>query len=328
MNHHNKNDYVLILSCQCKRIQNSVINDYFKVIIGPFNNIEDFKNTISKCKLVFLFEKSIKINNEALSFIFTNKNKYNYKIFIGPPLEHMYTTYGGISQNLLKFTKKELEICDAIFPYSPSFTSKVFPQYENKMYWFPFVYTPFSIEYNRTGLNDNYVTVNTEKKYVIAIGQKQRDYSCLINAIKDIDINLIICTNNKISCNYDNVQIVYVKNKLQFRKLIENSLFCILPVLKSKPELAMNTINEYLILKKCVLITKNVGIDEYIMNDTFGISYEISNVDDLKEKIKFLLKDNKYLDYEKNYANYPNFPDSINPMNFVKKIIKIYKKIK
>lgn len=154
-------------------------------------------------------------------------------------------------------------------------------------------FIPFGIETSK---------FSTEKSrpenYIICAGRAERDYNTLLNAIKDIDIELKIITgedpiskNKGIPNAFNDVEVLKDVSFEEYKKLTLGSLFVVLPLEDTWYPTGQTVLLESMAMGKAVITTKTSGTIDYIEDGKTGLFVNPYDVPDLKEKINLLLGD-------------------------------------
>ncbi len=153
-------------------------------------------------------------------------------------------------------------------------------------------FIPFGIEPSKYTFNDK-----NNGNYVLCVGRAGRDYETLFKAINNMKINVIIVTgkdpistNEKIQKVYDNVEVLNEISHEEYKKLVANSQFVILPLEDTLYPTGQTVLLEGMATGKAVIATKTAGTIDYIENGKTGYFVEPYNADDLREKISYLLE--------------------------------------
>lgn len=257
-------------------------------------NAIDFNNIISKYIFIYAFHYT----PEILNYLINNKDRYSYKLFI-----HELESLNINAYNLNKV--------DKISSWSPSklitIHSDMQIQLKEKLFW---------IHQGIRLTKDNqdkikYLQNNYSEKYIVSMGDTNRDHETVIEAVKNLDIKLYILTNHVYNSN--NKNIVYIRTTgrkiidntrvYEFCKIIKNALFCIIPLHYKNQSHGITSAIEAKFLRKCLIVTKNCGLDEYIDDGYTGFKVLAKDINSYKEKILYLLNDNNRYIMEENIKN-------------------------
>lgn len=151
-------------------------------------------------------------------------------------------------------------------------------------------FIPFGIEPSKYSFDDT-----DNGNYTLCVGRAGRDYKTFLDAVKDIKINVIVVTgkdpvstNKKIQNKYKNVEVLNEISHEEYKKLMANSLFMVLPLEDTLYPTGQTVLLESMATGKAVIATKTAGTIDYIVDGKTGFFVEPYNVADLKEKIRYL----------------------------------------
>jgi glycosyltransferase involved in cell wall biosynthesis len=267
-----------------------------------YNN-KDLDIIINKYELVYAYHYTPQI----LNYLINNKDKYSYKLFI-----HELERLNINSYNLSKI--------DKISSWSPckliTIHKNLSKNIKEKLFWIHQGIRLTKENQNRIKkLKNNY-----NERYIVSLGDSNRDHETIIKAVKNLDIKLYILSKNK--CKEKNKNVIYkstTESKIidnirvfNFCKIIKNALFCIIPLHFKNQSHGITSAIEALFLRKCLIVTKNAGLDEYIDDNNTGFLVNHNDVNSYKEKILYLLNDDFRNNMEKNI------------IKKIKKIMKIF----
>lgn len=132
---------------------------------------------------------------------------------------------------------------------------------------------------------------NNGGNYILAIGQEQRDYKTLINALEGTDIELIIVGSSPWS-NFNleiaerpNVTLVSKIPYTELRELYWNARIVVIPLFENNYGAGLNAMLESLAMAKPLIITKTSGIHNYISHGETGLFVKPDNPQELKDQI-------------------------------------------
>jgi len=130
------------------------------------------------------------------------------------------------------------------------------------------------------------------EKYIFSGGYSNRDYDCLLKAAENINYNFIlICSKlNQFTTEIPaNVKVLKDVKADEFISYLKNSRIVVIPLKMQIGSAGQGVALTAQFLKKPVIYTKGSALSEYFDNSISGISYESTSVEDLKEKIIYLL---------------------------------------
>lgn len=323
----NKNKLLIVNKCIDKNIDiNSEVyfdqecfNNTFDLISfnsNPFNSYEcnQFINIIGKYKFIYAYQYS----DEILVFLIKNKFKYKYKLFIHE-LEK------------LKIEKFDLSKVDRISSWSPLKLTNIFQNMDekikDKLFW---INQGIRLTKNaRDRLSRfNEVESSESTRYIVSVGDVNRDHYSVIKAVSGLDIKLYIISKNEYYTNNKNVICIkttgdkIIDNDRVFDccKIIKNSLFCIIPLHVIKTSNGITSAVESIFLKKCLIVTKNCGLDEYVEDGVTGFMVKQKDIRSYKEKILYLLNDKNRKRMENNIDN--SFSESMTWEGFINIVLR------
>lgn len=294
----NKVKYESFFKNKIQKIHNRVLYDMLE------KNKKSFDEFLSRKKYIYIYHKYDKVS----SYILNNKDRLKYKVIIHDPLH-------------CGFSKKERDKADRISCWSKNFVIERIKDNHNKLFtaFYPVV---------RQNVND----VKSDEPYIISVGNKYRDYNILIKALEGIDIKCIILTNEK-SRDYNirpiinNNPNIIVKNASQPEVIqyIKKAKFGILPLIENDGSgvifaqaHGITVAAEFVSCNLPFITSHNMGVNEYLVDNVFGVTYNVNDVDDLKKKILYFLDKNIQSEYKEKIINfYENNPNYFSPEHFV-----------
>jgi glycosyltransferase involved in cell wall biosynthesis len=140
---------------------------------------------------------------------------------------------------------------------------------------------------------------NENGDYILAIGQEQRDYKTLIEAIDGTDIHLVIVASSPWSqfnleiVEKPNVTLVSKIPYTELRDLYNGAKLVVVPLFENSYGAGLNTLLEAMAMAKPLIITKTEGIDNYVQNSETGLQSSPEDSLELKEHILRLMSDSK-----------------------------------
>jgi len=132
---------------------------------------------------------------------------------------------------------------------------------------------------------------NDGGNYILAIGQEQRDYKTLINALEGTDIELVIVASSPWSkfnleiAERPNVTLVSKIPYTELRVLYKNARIVVVPLFENNYGAGLNTMLESLAMAKPLIVTKTSGINNYIFHGETGLYVKPGNPEELKDRI-------------------------------------------
>ena len=124
-----------------------------------------------------------------------------------------------------------------------------------------------------------------EKGYV-------KDYNTLFNAIKDLDLNVLVFAKRfnidglKIP---DNVEIKYDVYGDEYRNYFLKSKFVVVPLQDIEVSSGLMVLLDAMLYGKALIITRAWASEDYVNHLKNGLLVSPHNSDDLKEKIQYLI---------------------------------------
>jgi hypothetical protein len=305
---------LLLLSKEKSWTKVQQFTDYFDFYLN--NCLRKLLNTdkdkllelLKKYKYIYIYHRYSDVSN----FILLHKKELKQIVIIHDPLHCQFNSW-------------ERNMADKISCWCTQYTKQKINDSHDKLFFMklPFYNTQFYLDEENIHIKNIDDHIKTEK-YIVSIGNAHRDYNTLIKALENINIKCyIITTNSKITTSNQNI-IIKSTNQQLVKKYIKYSLFGIIPITQTKTYQAhgVTVACELSALKKPFIISEDCGINDYLMNETFGLSYKERNVIDLTNKIKYLLDENnlkiyknKIEDFYKKNPDYLSITDFINTFN-------------
>jgi glycosyltransferase involved in cell wall biosynthesis len=143
---------------------------------------------------------------------------------------------------------------------------------------------------------------NQDGDYILAIGQEQRDYQTLVNAIDGTGMQLVIVASSPWSqfnleiTERPNVTLVSKIPYTELRDLYNGAGIILVPLFENNYGAGLNTMLEAMAMGKPLIITKTMGIDNYIQHAETGLYSSPGNCDELRDHISKLWGDKKERD--------------------------------
>ena len=140
---------------------------------------------------------------------------------------------------------------------------------------------------------------NQDGDYILAIGQEQRDYKTLVNAIEGTGIKLVIVASSPWSqfnleiMERPNVSLVSNIPYTELRDLYNGAGMLLVPLFENNYGAGLNTMLEAMAMAKPLIITKTIGIENYVQHGETGICSSPGNSDELRDNISKLWGDQK-----------------------------------
>ncbi len=139
-------------------------------------------------------------------------------------------------------------------------------------------------------------TSPSKEKYIFSGGGENRDFKSLVDAVKGLDIDLKIVTFSPeklgpVGTLPSNCEVFWTMPIPKFLELMAGSLFVVVPLIDANYPHGQTTLVQALSLGKAVIVTKNVGIHEYVTDGKEGILVEPGDVAGYKLAISKLMHD-------------------------------------
>jgi len=166
------------------------------------------------------------------------------------------------------------------------------------------VYTPFMVDATffspaaaeSAGKLDLELSLNG-RPLICSVGLERRDYPTLIEAVRDLDLNLVIAAASPWSKQSDSSQgqkiprNVFVRRFTQYelRELYARSNFVVMPLYDVPFQAGVTAILEAMSMEKAVIVTRTQGQTDVIMNQQTGLYVQPGDVSNLREAICRLL---------------------------------------
>ena len=194
-----------------------------------------------------------------------------------------------ITTTHLYFSDSAVKHIDKIIVYSKSQIARHKPSIRNKYIFIPLPADGIFKEKSE----------HPSELFIFSGGSDTRDFQALIRAIEKLDIQLKIVTNSPKHLNFngkipENCN-VYWKMPLQnFLKLMAESLFVVVPLLKGNIPHGHTTIVQAFCSGKAVLSNSDASVEDYISNGKEGILVPPGNIEAYQEAILKLYHDHTF----------------------------------
>jgi glycosyltransferase involved in cell wall biosynthesis len=136
-----------------------------------------------------------------------------------------------------------------------------------------------------------------EGEYILAIGQEQRDYKTLVDAIDGTGIELVIVASSPWSqfnleiTERPNVTLVSNIPYTELRDLYQGAKVILVPLLENNYGAGLNTMLEAMAMAKPLIISRTNGVNNYIHHSETGIQSSPGNSAELRDCISMLWGD-------------------------------------
>lgn len=169
--------------------------------------------------------------------------------------------------------------------------------------------------------------------YILAVGQEQRDYKTLVQAVAGTDINVLIVKSSPWSYNHthfkltDNVTVLSNLAYLELRQLYAGARLVVVPLYNVDYAAGVNTVLEAMAMAKPVIVTQSLGISDYIIDSETGCYVPSQDVQVLRHSILNLWQSCKERDRLGTNARQA-VETSMNLDIYIDKVIKIIQQSK
>lgn len=145
-------------------------------------------------------------------------------------------------------------------------------------------------------------TVDTSappRRMICAVGQELRDYPTLVDAVRDVDVDLVIAAASPWSKRQDtaagldippNVSVTKF-DQYELRDLYAASSFVVVPVEETDFQAGITTILEAMAMRRAVICTRTEGQTDTLIDDVTGIYVSPRDVGAMRAAIRRLLAD-------------------------------------
>lgn len=190
------------------------------------------------------------------------------------------------SGKILKLNQFASKSIDGIIYHSSQqieYYKKFYPWIVDKCQFIPF---GTDLEYFERDKDENI----KEEDYILSIGYSMRDIKTLIEAYKKVNTNakLKIIGNPNIQADDDKIEIYGPVEKRELNKQIQCAKFCILPLVYKNYSFGQMTLLQQMYYGKCVITAKVPSVVDYVTDEKTALLYFPEDVDDLKNKIEIL----------------------------------------
>lgn len=135
---------------------------------------------------------------------------------------------------------------------------------------------------------------NKDGNYIMAVGQEQRDYRTLLDAIAGTKIKLIIVASNPWSkfpldvSEHSNVKFVRNIPYTELRDLYRGARIVVVPLFENSYGAGLNVLLEAMAVAKPLIVSETTGVCNYILQDETGLYVSPGNSNELREQLLFL----------------------------------------
>ena len=138
---------------------------------------------------------------------------------------------------------------------------------------------------------------NKDGSYIMAVGQEQRDYQTLLDAIAGTKIKLIIVASSpwsKFSLDVtENSNVKLVRNIpfTELRDLYRDARIVVVPLFENSYGAGLNVLLEAMAMAKPLIVSETTGVCNYILQGETGLYVSPGNSDELREQLLILWED-------------------------------------
>ncbi len=130
-------------------------------------------------------------------------------------------------------------------------------------------------------------------------GRESRDYPCLIEAVRGMDVDLVVASDSPWSRRDDNAHDVTLPdnvtvtslNQLELRRLVDRSDMVVVPLQSTDFQAGVTTILEAMSMERPVICTATPGQTDVVDDAVNGLYTPAGNVAAMREAIEYLLND-------------------------------------
>lgn len=202
------------------------------------------------------------------------------------------------------------------------YAKKEVKYYENIFHIKKFRFVKYGIDYDAHEIYKG----NTPPKYIFSGGRSNRDFHTLIEAFSKLkikDISLCIATRPVVIQNENLENVIVLKDVVleTFGSAMEKSELVVLPLVETDISAGHQVLLEALERNMIVIVNRIEAVEDYV-SDEQVIFYETGNVDDLKNKMEYVLQNyeqvkEKFIGNRNFYVNNYRFND------FIKRLITL-----
>jgi len=141
---------------------------------------------------------------------------------------------------------------------------------------------------------DFFKPLNIEQEnYILSIGYKFRDWRTLISAYSQIKTNVILIIVGPKKLDFNLPKNIHIQSYVQIntlKELIGKAKFVVLPLTDLPYAHGQMTLLQSMAMGKAVIVTKVTSTDDYINDGEDALFVKLNDVEDMKNKIEFLLQ--------------------------------------
>jgi len=214
-------------------------------------------------KILRLKSRNIIIDTVGSYYVFTEHNKLAW-----------------LARLLAKWLFSNSEII-CVLSYSQKIWKKLLGL-SSKIYYIPY------------GVSEEYFKISGQLgDYLFSGGRSQRDFLTLIQAVKGLNVKLIIATYGsllpELKERYHNIYIYHNLSSSKFMELLSKAMIVIVPLKGYLPPAGGTMVRQAMAIGKCVVATRNVDVNDSIIDGETGIYVKPHDVLHMREKLSHLL---------------------------------------
>jgi glycosyltransferase involved in cell wall biosynthesis len=136
--------------------------------------------------------------------------------------------------------------------------------------------------------------------YMICVGYSKRDWDTVVAAYQKLDTEIKLRLVGHVDDRFANIPGVEQVPFIPINDLINqiyNAKFSILPLESFNYSYGQMTLMQQMALGKCVIAAKVPSLVDYIKDGETAVTYEPKNIEDLSEKMAFLLKNKDAMEH-------------------------------
>jgi glycosyltransferase involved in cell wall biosynthesis len=140
-----------------------------------------------------------------------------------------------------------------------------------------------------------------EGGYVFAGGGAGRDFPSLIEAVRDLDVQLEIVTFSPATLAWDgelppNCRVAWRMSVPDFLERMAGALFVVVPLREADSDFGQTTVVQALSLGKAVVATRSPGVVDYVEDGQEGVLVEAGDAAELRAAVERLAGDAEFRD--------------------------------
>ena len=293
--------------------------DQMSIFEEYFPNVLDMKDLKSKKHnlhdLIYLY-LNICLTKNIKYIIFTDNTSFDLIRPINYLKQNNLISSKIFVSSLKSYQPDHYNYVDLIFEYNIEW----FKKYKNnlKEHFNKLRLMPYTTKIIIKDVDQNIKNM-TKEKYILAVGKNFRDWTFISEACNYLKIRLIILDTNidkwKEKIPASKYITFYKTDKFTCNYFIKNCLFTVIPIDKNyigKVQVGITVARKSFMLNKIVIGTKECGLDNvYIKDKVNGLLIE-NTTKEYINAIRYLLKDNKFKELEKNISKIESDNDVIN----------------